>query len=512
MRMKEKKQKNLNDLSEQELLKLSKLSELQFANIYAMTGSAFLCSFIAILYLYYLFTGQVGVGLGVVILFLAVLPPVLSFALYKKDKEIVFIRDVIGIGVSLCYNVILFTSDVQMLFMLGIPALIIVTLFCEVWYICTVGIGCASVNLVYVIIQFARGTVQEGEVQQLLLRVISMFIIATFLIAITFANRKFQEIRFSRLILEQRKIQGLLDEILKASGKMTGTVETMAMEMMTLKESVEQTITSMNEVSQGTAESAEAVQNQMFKTEEIQRHISDVERAADRINGNIQETSNAVFEGQKHIGELDQLTVQVDNAGKDVAAALETFNQTASQMNSITELIGNVADQTSLLALNASIEAARAGEAGRGFAVVASEISNLAGQTTNATADINVLIEELATQSSVMVLTIQKLLDIGDQESRCADLTGQSFKLITRCVEAISQHSAEMIRTVAELAEANSEIVSSIQTISAITQEVTAHASTTYSGSEDNSRIVGHINELMNALSTDATELKAYIN
>lgn len=511
MKLANKKQKNLNELSDAELLKLSKLSEHQFANIYAMTGSIFLCSFIFLLYVYFLITGQVGTLLGSIILFLAALPPILCFILYRKNKEVQFIRDVIGIGVSFCYNVILFTSDVEMVFIMGIPALIIVTLFCEVWYISTVGIGFASVNLIYVIIRFARGTIEDGDAQQLIIRTVSICIIISFLIAITFANRKFQEIRSSRLILEQRKIQGLLDEILKASGKMTGTVENMAQEMMILKESVEQTITSMNEVSQGTAESADAVQNQMFKTEEIQNHIGDVERAADQINNNIQKTSYAVSEGQKHIGELDQLTVQVDNAGKDVAAALESFNQTASQMNSITELIGNVADQTSLLALNASIEAARAGEAGRGFAVVASEISNLAGQTTNATADINVLIEDLAAQSAIMVQTIQNLLSIGDQESRCAEMTAQSFKLITGCVESISNHSAEMIRTVSELASANSEIVSSIQTISAITQEVTAHASTTYSSSEDNNRIVGHINEMMKELSTDAAELKGYI-
>ena len=112
----------------------------------------------------------------------------------------------------------------------------------------------------------------------------------------------------------------------------------------------------MTEVNSGTVDSSNAVQNQLYKTEEIQTHIGDVE------------------------------------------TSLKSFHETTAQMNSITELINNVADQTSLLALNASIEAARAGTSGRGFAVVASEISNLAWQTSEAAKDINKLIGKVTTQ------------------------------------------------------------------------------------------------------------------
>ncbi len=60
------------------------------------------------------------------------------------------------------------------------------------------------------------------------------------------------------------------------------------------------------------------------------------------------------------------------------------------------------------------------------------------------------------------------------------------------------------------LASANDEIINSIQTTSAITQEVTAHATETYTISEDNQKIVGHINELVEELNSDAAELKAH--
>jgi methyl-accepting chemotaxis protein len=266
----------------------------------------------------------------------------------------------------------------------------------------------------------------------------------------------------------------------------------------------------MDEVSTGTAESADAVQNQLIKTEEIQNHIDSVKQTTDTIMDHVEATAQAVEEGQKQITVMGHLTEQIDTAGKDVQAALATFSQTTSQMNSITELINNVADQTSLLALNASIEAARAGEAGRGFAVVATEISNLANQTSEATGDINRLIADINSQLGTMVDNIESLIKTGQEESECANKTADDFNLISQNVEDILSSSDGMKNSVSNLATANSEIVNSIQTISAITEEVTAHASTTYDSSEQNKQIVEHINNLVDDLNENAAELKSY--
>ena len=99
----------------------------------------------------------------------------------------------------------------------------------------------------------------------------------------------------------------------------------------------------------------------------------------------------------------------------------------------------------------------------------------------------------------------------GEEESRCANETAESFIQIRDNVNSIISLSDSMDNSVRNLTAANEEIVQSIQTISAITEEVTAHASTTYSGSEQNQETVGRINEMVNALNNDAKELKSYI-
>ena len=344
------------------------------------------------------------------------------------------------------------------------------------------------------------------------IQVLVLIVIVAYLVMVVNTNSVTHKMREEDLGAEHARTTQLLDEILSVSGKVTDTVAELAREMDTLKGSVDQTLNSMEEVSKGTSESADAAQTQLEQTTEISKHIKDVEAASGTITENVDTAADAVATGQDNISRMTKLTVQVDTAGKDVASALSTFQQTAAEMNSITDIITNVASQTSLLALNASIEAARAGEAGRGFAVVASEISNLAGQTTEATENITSLINQVVSQVDTMVSTIEKLLKAGEEESKCAADTAVSFDQISGVVDVIKTHTADLDTLVDQLAKANEEIVNSIQTTSAITEQVTAHATETYSISEENQRIVEHINTLVDDLNEDAQSLKAHEN
>ena len=102
------------------------------------------------------------------------------------------------------------------------------------------------------------------------------------------------------------------------------------------------------------------------------------------------------------------------------------------------------------------------------------------------------------------------MLETGEEESKCAEETTENFNTIADKVREITERSEEMAGIVNNLADANTQIVNTVQTISSITEEVNAHASQTYSISEENQRIVSHINDLVAELNDDAEALKAH--
>nr|MCR5269251.1 hypothetical protein [Lachnospiraceae bacterium] len=418
---------NTETTDQAQLKELAAMSETAIANKQATIATTLICGFIAMTYVILLPQGLIPTGVAAATIVLALLPIVFSWLLYSKDHSSGIVRHVIGVGFGLLYAVILFTSSIGIVYLYAVPLLVIVTVYNDVPYTIAVSAGVVILNAISVGMRMSQGGLLPDDVTNLPMRVVLLAITGVYLVLTTVSSIKFRKIRAARVTLEEDKTTGLLNEVLSVSGEMTDAVASIASQMETLKDSVDQTLTSMDEVNSGTAESAEAVQNQLVKTEEIQTHIEMVKQASAEITDHVQETAAAVEEGQKNITQMDVLTAKVDEAGKNVQAALETFRETTSRMNSITELITNVADQTSLLALNASIEAARAGEAGRGFAVVATEISNLAGQTTHATEDINKLIENINSQLGTMVDTIEMLLKTGEEESVCASQTAESF-------------------------------------------------------------------------------------
>ncbi|MCR5477504.1 MAG: hypothetical protein K6E92_07810 [Lachnospiraceae bacterium] len=483
--------------------------ELAVANKVATLSLTVTDAIIALAYLIEGIKGNRTWGYVAIVVALALITPVVCWIIFGKQKDSPAIIHILSFGFAVLYCYVLFTAQNNLVFTYVYPMLMAVSVYSNLRYSKLLGTGVVVVNIIAVVITFVTKETGPEDIVSAEIQILLTILINVFLVLVSSTTERNGEARMAVIRGEKEKTDHLLSEILEVSGDMIKKVEDVSSQMDVLNDSMDQTLNSMKEVNSGTAESADAIQNQLVKTEEIVDYIGKVQKATSVINDNMDTTNSAVREGQEHIENLNRLTAASEQQGRDVAQALQTFQEYTSQMNSITDLITNVAEQTSLLALNASIEAARAGEAGRGFAVVASEIGSLANQTTGATENITALIENISGQLGTMVKNIEDLIESNEKQAESAETTSRSFATITENVREIERESADLLELVENLSVSNKAIVDSIQTVSAITEEVSAHSNETYSASQQNQAIVSEVGDLVEILIGDANRLQA---
>ena len=497
-------------MSEKQLeQEMYQFSEKKSVNKAVTICHAIIATVLTISYLIEVLKGARTLSYVLVLFAMAEIPVLLEIIAYKKNPENNMIKHFAGVGYSTFYVFILFTAENILTFTYAIPMFIVIILYMDMKYCCMIAVGAFIVNIVKIVMTLTSGNVEAIDIAYAEIQIALIGITGGFLVAANYITVKINEQKLEIVNQEKNKVSGLLQNILEVSEVLTEGVEVVTEQMQILNNSMNETKVAMTEVSAGTNETAESIQNQLLKTEEIQNFIQDVTDVSGAINQSMDSANTQISIGQENMQNLMDNANSSKQAGDKVASEMQILEEQAHNMQQIIDIITSIANQTSMLALNASIEAARAGEAGRGFAVVASEISGLANQTQQSTVKITESIGSVVETLQNVTDAVNQLIENNDKQNTSAKLTSDSFVLIADSAKEAKDRAEQLIGVVDELAAANQVIVDTTQTVSAIMQEVSAHSSETLEVSEKNLQVVLQVSDQVERLKEQTGKLQA---
>lgn len=480
----------------------------QSKNKIALIGVCIMNVILSLAYLLEVFKNTRSIGSYCIVAALSLGPAIVGLIMYHINKQSALIRYVCGFGFGLLYGYILFTSTTDLVFCYIIVFFVIFIVYVDFKLL---GILCGYaflINVVVIVKKLLEGNLKGVALTNAEIVIACILMTGFFTLMSIYKINQINKANVDKAATEKKQSETLLDTTLLVANAMTENIESAVSETDSLKDAIGLTQNAMETLSEDTNEAAEAIETQKLSTMKINEYIRGVECSVSSIVEEVNvaeenlEAGNVIME--------DLLTqVRVSEASNTlVVQKMEGLKEYANKMQDIMGLIRNVANQTSMLALNASIEAARAGEAGRGFAVVASEISNLSTQTNSATGDIDKLIEDIVNSVEEVTMAMDKLLEGSQLQNQYVSDTAESFKKIHNSTQGISSQVSQLQEAVEIVTEENEQVEKQIENVAFAMKKVMSGAQETLENCNTNLDSIAKVVVLMDGLKQEAAKLQ----
>jgi methyl-accepting chemotaxis protein len=311
-----------------------------------------------------------------------------------------------------------------------------------------------------------------------------------------------QMVRNLRSILSQAKDTAI--QVASSSEQLTASAEQTTQATEKIVEVTQKISANLDKEQQHMVVTVHSIQQMSEGIQQVSAGNDEVSRLSHSALDASAKGANAVHDVLREMNEIHE-TVQ------QAASVIQSLGDRSQQVNSITNIITDMANRTNLLSLNAAIEAARAGEHGKGFAVVAQEIRKLAEQSGQSAQQISELIQEIVLETELAVtamhagtdkvtLGLTKTAEVDKVfrtiEANVAAVTSQ-VGLTSSTIQDLAASSRQMVTVVEEVSAASNEVAIDCQSNSASTEEQLATMEEISSSSHELSRLADDLHGVL---------------
>ncbi|MCM1143273.1 MAG: methyl-accepting chemotaxis protein [Blautia sp.] len=272
-------------------------------------------------------------------------------------------------------------------------------------------------------------------------------------------------------------MKNLITNVTTASNALTDSAGQVSSSAQTFIDTSRDIQNAIFEIEAGVSNLDENSADCMAQMDTLSGRIGDVTADTNEISTLTDATGISIEEGISSMQNLTQSAKQTSEMTQNVITAIETLSEKSRSIGQIVESINHIAQETNLLSLNASIEAARAGEAGRGFAVVASQIRELADQSASSAGQIQKIIDDIIHNTEEVVQIAQATEKTVSSQESAMQQTASSFHDMDTQIHSLMDSLSHIIQNVENMEQAKNATLNAVESISSVSEQTAAGSS-----------------------------------